>query len=119
MGEITDKEKDNRMFCQVCESDADSTLEFSDTKYDYYKCNKCGLTWKHPHLDEDNMTQKGFLQDQITIIDTLIRNNREMCRRYPTNLALRLSYDSLNGHRKVLITSIEMIQSPVPFESIE
>jgi hypothetical protein len=42
-------------------------------------------------------------------------------KKYPSAIALRISYDSLMGHRKILVSAIEMIHSPVQFqfESIE
>lgn len=108
-----------RRCCVNCESDADTTFTVSDGSYDYYRCNKCGLTWIHTQPTEDVIFQKGFLQEQLMKVDALLKQKRELCKKYPTAIALRISYDSLMGHRKILVSAIEMIHSPVQFESIE
>ena len=67
----------------------------------------------------DVMFQKGFLQEQLIKVDDLLREKRELCLEYPAAIALRISYDSLMGHRKILVSAIEMVHSPVQFESVE
>jgi len=117
--EIAEKEIKRRRYCVECESDADTESKGSDGSYDYYRCKKCGLTWRHTHRSEDVIFQKGFLQEQLMKVDALLKHKRELCKMYPDAIALRISYDSLMGHRKILVSAIEMIHSPVQFESIE
>lgn len=117
--EIAEKEIAKRMYCIECESDVDTITNGSDVIYDYFKCSKCGLSWSHTHRTEDVIFQKGFLQEQLMKVDALLKQKREVCNKYPTAIALRISYDSLMGHRKILVSAIEMIHSPVQFESIE
>jgi hypothetical protein len=82
-------------------------------------CAKCGLTWKHTHQTDDVIFQKGFLQEQLMKVDAMLRQKRELCKKYPTSIALRISYDSLTNHRKILVSTIGMVHSPIQFESIE
>ena len=117
--ETAKKEIAKRMYCTTCESDADTMTDGSDATYDYFKCAKCGLTWRHSHQTEDVIFQKGFLQEQLMKVDALLKEKRELCKKYPTTIALRISYDSLMSHRKILVSAIEMIHSPIQFESIE
>lgn len=117
--ETARKEISKWMYCVECESDADTMTNGSDAQYDYFKCAKCGSIWRHPHQTEDVIFQKGFLQEQLMKVDALLNQKRELCKKYPTAIALRISYDSLMGHRKILVSAIEMIHSPVQFESIE
>ena len=78
------------------------------------KCNEVQVM-----KPEDVIFQKGFLQEQLVKVDALLREKRELCKKYPSAIALRISYDSLMCHRKILVSAIEMIHSPVQFESIE
>ena len=67
----------------------------------------------------ENVFQKGYLQSNLMKVDALLKEHRELCHKYLDNLALRVSYDSLMSHRKMLLIAIEMISSPVPFVSNE
>jgi len=67
-------------------------------------------------ISEDVIFQKGFLQEQLMKVDALLREKREICKKYPTAIALRISYDSLMAHRTNLVSAIEMIHSPIQFE---
>lgn len=109
--------KSAREFCAFCESNADTIAESVDSEFEYFHCKKCGATWKHPVLTEERIIKKGYLQDQLTKIDALIRDNRELGNAYPNDLALRLNLTSLLNHRNILCIEIEMVHSPIQFSS--
>jgi len=118
MNKIAEKEIIERRYCIECKSDVDTEHDKSDAEYDYYQCKKCGSVWRHPHLPEDSIFKKGYLQEHLMEVDALLKENREFCQKYPTDIALRISYDSLTSHRKIIVSTIEMTHSPVQFESI-
>ena len=111
--------KNARKFCAFCKSNADAIAESVDSEFEYFCCKKCSEKWKHPVLTEERIIKKGYLQDQLTKIDALIRDNRELGNTYPNDLALRLNLTSLLNHRNVLCIEIEMVHSPIQFSTDE
>jgi len=108
-----------RRLCVECDSDADVTTERTDSEFEYFRCKKCGLEWRHRLFPEEQIAKKGHLQRQLMKLDGLIRGSREMVETYPNDLAVRLELDGLLSHRKVILIAIEMVHSPVIFEDID
>jgi hypothetical protein len=108
-----------RRLCVECDSDADVTTERTDSEFEYFRCKKCGLEWRHRLLPKEQIVKKGHLQSQMSKLDSLIHESRGLVEKYPNDLALRLNLGGLLGHRKVLLIAIEMVHSPIPFEDID
>lgn len=119
MNKIPKNEIVKRRYCVECNSDAKAFQTKSDGEYDYYLCGRCGSVWKYPCVPEDVVALKKFLEEQLAKVDALIEKHGELSDKYPNNFSLKVAYESLIAHRRILCTGIEIIKLPVPPENIE